>query len=221
MRQLDILLNLQKKNQLSILEFLQITLLIHIIKESFVISATDLRKGVKILFRDEPHIVLDYNHIKMGRGGAIVRAKLKNMISGSAFEETFRSAEKFENPNLERKDMQYLYVVDGLYNFMDQSSYDQIALNQDALEDVLGYLKEQEIYQMLYFKDRPIGVTAPLFMNLLVKETTPGIRGDTAQGGATKPATLETGLVLQVPLFINEGDVLKVDSRDGSYIERV
>lgn len=186
-----------------------------------MISATDLRKGVKILFRDEPHLVLDYNHIKMGRGGAIVRAKLKNMISGSAFEETFRSAEKFENPNLERKDMQYLYVVDGLYNFMDQSSYDQIALNEDSLEDVLGYLKEQEIYQMLYFKDRPIGVTPPLFMNLLIKETTPGVRGDSAQGGVTKPATLETGLVVQVPLFVNEGDIIKVDSRDGSYIERV
>lgn len=186
-----------------------------------MISATDLRKGVKILFRDEPHLVLDYNHIKMGRGGAIVRAKLKNMISGSAFEETFRSAEKFENPNLERKDMQYLYVVDGLYNFMDQSSYDQIALNEDSLEDVLGYLKEQEIYQMLYFKDRPIGVTPPLFMNLLIKETTPGVRGDSAQGGVTKPATLETGLVVQVPLFVNEGEKIKVDTRDNTYIERV
>lgn len=186
-----------------------------------MISATDLRKGVKILFRDEPHIVLDYNHIKMGRGGAIVRAKLKNMITGSAFEETFRSAEKFENPNLERKDMQYLYVEDGLYNFMDQASFDQVALNEDTLEEVLGYLKEQEIYQMLYFKDRPIGVTPPLFMNLIVKETTPGVRGDTAQGGATKPAKLETGLVVQVPLFINEGDAVRIDSRDGSYIERV
>lgn len=186
-----------------------------------MISATDLRKGVKILYRDEPHMVLDYNHIKMGRGGAIVRAKLKNMITGSAFEETFRSAEKFENPNLERRDMQFLYVEDGLYSFMDQSSFDQVELNKESLEDVLGYLKEQEIYQMLYFQDRPIGVTPPLFINLTVTETTPGVRGDTAQGGATKPATLESGLVVQVPLFINEGDVIKVDSRDGSYIERV
>lgn len=186
-----------------------------------MISATDLRKGIKILFRDEPHMVLDYNHIKMGRGGAIVRAKLKNMISGSAFEETFRSAEKFENPNLERKDMQYLYVEDGLYNFMDQQSFDQIALNKESLEDVLGYLKEQEIYQMLFFQDRPIGVTPPLFMNLKIVETTPGVRGDSAQGGVTKTAKLESGLVVQVPLFVNEGDVVKIDSRDGSYIERV
>ena len=186
-----------------------------------MISATDWRKGIKILFRDEPHMVLDYNHIKMGRGGAIVRAKLKNMISGSAFEETFRSAEKFENPNLERKDMQYLYVEDGLYNFMDQQSFDQIALNKESLEDVLGYLKEQEIYQMLFFQDRPIGVTPPLFMNLKIVETTPGVRGDSAQGGVTKTAKLESGLVVQVPLFVNEGDVVKIDSRDGSYIERV
>jgi len=186
-----------------------------------VISATDLRKGTKILLRDEPHMVLDFQHNKMGRGGALVRAKLKNLISGSSFEETFRSGEKFDNPQLERKDMQYLYEEEGLYNFMDQESYDQIALNKDALEDVLGYLKEQEIYQMLFFKEKPIGVTPPLFMNLKVTDTPPGVKGDTAQGGGNKPATLETGLVVQVPLFVNEDDVIKVDSRDGSYIERV
>lgn len=186
-----------------------------------MISATDLRKGTKILLRDEPHMVLDFQHNKMGRGGALVRAKLKNLISGSSFEETFRSGEKFDNPQLERKDMQYLYEQEGLYNFMDQESYDQIALNKDALEDVLGYLKEQEIYQMLFFKEKPIGVTPPLFMNLQVTDTPPGVKGDTAQGGGNKPATLETGLVVQVPLFVNEGDVIKVDSRDGSYIERV
>jgi len=157
----------------------------------------------------------------MGRGGALVRAKLKNLISGSTFEENFRSGEKFENPQLERRDMQFLYEEDGLYNFMDQESYDQVALNKDNLEDVLGYLKEQEIYQMLYFKDRPIGVTPPLFLNLKVSETPPGVKGDTAQGGGNKPATLETGLVVQVPLFVNEGDTLKIDTRDGSYIERV
>lgn len=186
-----------------------------------MISATDLRKGTKILLRDEPHMVLDFQHNKMGRGGALVRAKLKNLISGSSFEETFRSGEKFDNPQLERKDMQYLYMQEGLYNFMDQESYDQIALNKDSLEDVLGYLKEQEIYQMLFFKEKPIGVTPPLFMNLQVTDTPPGVKGDTAQGGGNKPATLETGLVVQVPLFVNEGDLIKVDSRDGSYIERV
>lgn len=186
-----------------------------------MIAASDFRKGTKVLVRGEPHIVLDFNHNKMGRGGALVRAKLKNLITGSTFEENFRSGEKFENPQLERKDMQYLYQEDGLYNFMDQESYDQVALNKDILEDVLGYLKEQEVYQMLYFKDRPIGVTPPLFINLKVTDTPPGVKGDTAQGGGNKPATLETGLVVQVPLFINEEDVIKVDTRDGSYIERV
>lgn len=186
-----------------------------------MISATELRKGTKILVRDEPHIVLDFQHNKMGRGGALVRAKLKNLITGASFEENFRSGEKFANPQLERRDMQYLYEQDGLYQFMDQQSYDQVALNKDTLEDVLGYLKEQEIYQMLYFKERPIGVTAPLFMNLKVQETPPGVKGDTAQGGGNKPATLETGLVVQVPLFINEGDIIKVDTRDASYIERI
>lgn len=186
-----------------------------------MISATDLRKGTKILLRGEPHTVLDFQHNKMGRGGALVRAKLKNLISGSSFEETFRSGEKFDNPQLERRDMQYLYEQEGLYNFMDQESYDQIALNKESLEDVLGYLKEQEVYQMLFFNEKPIGVTPPLFLNLMVKDTPPGVKGDTAQGGGNKPATLETGLVVQVPLFINEEDVIKVDTRDGSYIERV
>lgn len=186
-----------------------------------MISATDFRKGTKILLRDEPHIVLDFQHNKMGRGGALVRAKLKNLITGSSFEENFRSEQKFDNPELERRSMQYLYSDGDLYNFMDQESYDQVALNKDVLEDVLGYLKEQEVYEMLYFRERPIGVTAPLFMILEVKETPPGVRGDTAQGGATKPATLETGVTIQVPLFVNEGEKVKVDTRDNSYIERV
>ncbi len=185
-----------------------------------MISAGDFRKGTKVLHRGEPHIVLDFQHNKTGRGGALVRAKLKNLISGSSFEENFRSEQKFENPNLEHKSMQYLYEDAGLYTFMDQDSFEQVELNKDALEDVLGYLKEQEIYQMLYFGDRPIGITPPIAMIFEVKDTPPGVRGDTAQGGATKPATLETGLTLQVPLFINEGDKVKVDTRTGIYLER-
>ncbi len=183
-------------------------------------SASDLRKGNKILHRDEPHLVLDFHHNKMGRGGAIIRLKLKNLISGSAFEETFRSDHKFNNPQLERKSMQYLYADDALYNFMDQESFDQVSLDKGNLEDVMGYLKEEEIYEMLYFDGKPIGVTPPLFMVLEVKETQPGVRGDTAKGGATKPAILETGKTVQVPLFVNEGDKVKLDTRDGSYIER-
>jgi elongation factor P len=186
-----------------------------------MISATDLRKGTKILLRNEPYMVLDFQHNKMGRGGALVRAKLKNLLTGSTVEENFRSGEKFNDPQLERRDMQFLYKDDDLYNFMDQKSYDQVSLNKENIEDVVGYLKEQESYQMLYFNDKPIGVTAPLFIELEVIETPPGVKGDTAQGSGNKPATLETGLVIQVPLFVNEGEILKIDTRDGSYIERV
>ncbi len=186
-----------------------------------MISATDFRKGTRFLLREEPHLVLDFQHNKMGRGGALVRAKIKNLISGSTFEETFRSDQKFDDAQLERKSMQYLYADGQLYNFMDQDSYDQISLNKENLEDVIGYLKEQEVYDMLFFKEKPIGVTAPLFMYLKVIDTPPGVRGDTAQGGATKPAKLETGITILVPLFVNEGDIIRVDTRDNGYIERV
>jgi elongation factor P len=146
---------------------------------------------------------------------------MKNMITGLIHEETFRSGEKFPSPDLEYRQMQYLYKDGQLFNFMDQESYDQISLNAEQLEDVALLLREQEIYTILYFKGSAIGVTAPMFMELAVKETPPGVRGDTAQGAANKPATLETGLVVQVPLFVNEGDVLKIDTRTGTYIERV
>jgi elongation factor P len=166
-------------------------------------------------------MVLDYQHVKPGKGGAFMRTKMKNMITGLMHEETFRSGEKFPAPDLEYRQVQYLYEDSGLYNFMDQESYEQNAFNKNQIEEVLDYLKEQEIYTILYFNGKPIGVTPPLFMELEVKETPPGVRGDTAQGGATKPATLETGLVLQVPLFVNEGEIIKVDTRDAKYIERV
>jgi elongation factor P len=165
-------------------------------------------------------MVVDFMHVKPGKGGAFVRTKMKNMITGLMHEETFRSGEKFPDPGLSYKEMQYLYEDDGLYNFMDQATYDQIALNIEQLEDVKDFLKEQTIYTILYFDDRPIAVTAPLFMELLVTSAPPGVKGDTAQGGS-KPATLETGLVVQVPLFVDEGDVIKVDTRDSKYIERV
>lgn len=192
------------------------------IKGIFVISTTEFRKGAKILFRGEPYMVLDYQHVKPGKGGAYVRTKMKNMLTGLMHEETFRSGEKFEDPNLAYKQMQYLYEEDGHYNFMDQDSYEQVSLSKSQLEEVLDYLKEQIIYTVLYFgEERPIAVTAPLHMELMVTEAPPGVKGDTAQGGATKPATLETGLVLQVPLFVNEGDLIKVDTRTAAYVERV
>lgn len=186
-----------------------------------MISTQDFRKGGKILFRDEPYMLVDWTHVKPGKGGAYVRTKMKNLITGRMHEETFRSGEKFPDPGLEYREMQYLYNEDDILNFMDQENFEQISLNKEAIGDTKDYLKEQVIYTMLYFNGSPINVTPPMFMELKVTDTQPGVRGDTAQGGATKPATLETGLVVQVPLFVNEGDVLKIDSRDGSYIERV
>lgn len=186
-----------------------------------MIATSDFKKGIKILFRDEPYMVLDYSHVKPGKGGAFVRTKMKNLITGLVREELFRSGEKFPSPDLEYRDMQYLYKEDDLYNFMDQESYEQVAFNKDQIEDVIPYLKEQIIYTILYFQGSPIAVNPPMFMELEIKETMPGVRGDTAQGGATKPGTLETGLVIQIPLFVNEGDIIKVDTRDASYVERV
>lgn len=190
-------------------------------KGVFVISASDFRKGTKFLYKNEPHRVVAFQHVKPGKGGAFVKTKMKNMISGSTYEETFRVEEKFEEPNLQVCEMQFLYQEGNEYHFMDQENFEQTFLTKDQLDAVVDFLKEQEIYTIVYFNERPIDVTAPLFMELKVTETPPGVRGNTAQGGATKPATLETGLVLQVPLFVNEGDILKVDTRDSLYIERV
>jgi elongation factor P len=166
-------------------------------------------------------MIVDFQHVKPGKGGAFMRTKMKNMITGLLLEDTFRSGEKFDAPDLEYRDMVYLYEDNGLYNFMDQDSYEQLAFTKDQIGETIDFLKEQVMYNILNFNDKPIAVTAPLFMELEVKETPPGVRGDTAQGGASKPATLETGLVIQVPLFVNEGDKIKVDTRDSSYIERV
>lgn len=186
-----------------------------------MILASDLRKGTKFLYKGEPHLVVDFQHVKPGKGGAFMKTKMKNLISGSTYEETFRSEEKFQIPDLQYRQMQFLYTDGEDYNFMDQESYDQLAFTKDQVETVVDYLKEQEVYDVLYFQEKPIAVNPPMFMNLKVVETVPGVKGNTAQGGATKPATMETGLVLQVPLFVNEGEILKVDTRDGVYVERI
>lgn len=186
-----------------------------------MVIAGDLRKGTKLLYKGDPYTVIDYQHVKPGKGGAYMRTKMKNLITGNVQEYTFRSDEKIETPDLEYKEMIYVYEQDGLYEFLDQESYEQMAFNKDQVSEVLNYLKEQIVYNVLYFNNRPIAVNPPLFLELEVKETPPGVKGDTAQGGGTKPATLETGLVLQVPLFVTEGNFIKVDTREGKYIERV
>lgn len=186
-----------------------------------MISTSEFRKGAKILWNNEPHMILEYTHVKPGKGGAFVRTKIKNMISGVIREETFRSGDKFPDPELKYKEMQYLYTDGELFHFMDQNTFDQVPFNKKQVSEVFNYLKEQEIFTILYFKDRPIIVTPPMFMELEVKDTQPGVRGDTAKGGATKPATLETNLVVQVPLFVEIGNFVKIDTREGKYMERV
>lgn len=185
-----------------------------------MVLAGDLRRSSKLLYKGAPYSVIEYHHVKPGKGGAYARIKMKNLISGLVHEETFRAEEKLDVPDLQYKEMLYIYSTDGLYEFIDQETYDQVALSKDQIEEIKDFLKEQTIYNVLYFDNKPIAVNAPLFMELAVKETVPGVKGDTAQGGS-KPATLETGLVLQVPLFVNEGDIIKVDTREAKYIERV
>ncbi|KKP24488.1 MAG: Elongation factor P [candidate division TM6 bacterium GW2011_GWF2_28_16] len=185
-----------------------------------MISTSDFRKNsTKILWRDEPWMILDYQLVKPGKGGTYVRTKMKNLLTGRVLEETFRSAEKFPEPDLEKKTMQYLYT-DSHAHFMDQESFDQVDFDLEAIETVKQLLQEGQEYTVLFFKGRPINVEPPMFLILEVKETLPGVKGDTAQGG-NKPATLETGLVISVPLFVQEGQRIKIDTRDCSYIERV
>jgi len=185
-----------------------------------VISTSDFRKNsTKILWNNEPWVVIDYQSVKPGKGGTYIRTKMKNMITGRVLEETFRSAEKFEEPDLEYAQMQFLYV-DNFYHFMDQESYEQVDFNENQVGHVKQYLKDGIIYNVIKFKGEPISVEPPTFMVFEIKSTVPGVKGDTAQGGS-KPATLDSGLVVHVPLFLNEGDKIKVDTREDKYIERV
>ena len=183
-------------------------------------STPDFRKGLKIELNGEPFTIVDFLHVKPGKGGAFVRTTLKSLISGNVIDRTFRSGEKIDKPNLEEKQMQYLYESDGEFHFMDNETYEQSFLTQEQLGDARNYLQESVTVAVLFHNDKPIGVEVPIFVELKVASTEPGIKGDTA-AGATKPATLETGMTVLVPLFVNEGDVLKIDTRTGKYIERV
>lgn len=185
-----------------------------------MVSTSDFRKGLKIEYKGEPCEIVDFQHVKMGRGGAIVRTKLRNISTGAVLEDAFRSGEKFETPQLEEKQMQYLYEQDGLFYFMDTDSYEQTPLTEEQLKDTRKFLKDNTVVTMLYYRDTPITVELPTFVELMVQETDPGFKGDTASGGS-KPATLETGAVVKVPFHINKGDIIKVDTRTSEYIERV
>lgn len=186
-----------------------------------LISTSDFKKGLKVEFKGEPCEIVDFQHVKMGRGGAIIRTKLRNIKTGAVLEETFRSGEKLERPGLEEKTMQYLYFQDGHYYFMDLETYEQIPLSAIQLDDARNFLKENMNVKILYHKDAPISVEIPTFVELVVTKTAPaGFKGDTASGGG-KPATLETGAVVRVPFHINEGDTIRIDTRTSEYIERV
>ena len=185
-----------------------------------MISAGDFKNGVTLEIDGNIYQILEFQHVKPGKGAAFVRTKLKNIISGGAVEKTFRPREKFPKAHIERKDMQYLYSDGELYHFMDVETYDQIALNEDAIGDSLKFVKENEMVKICSHNGNVFAVEPPLFVELAITETEPGFKGDTAQG-ATKPATVETGAVVYVPLFVEQGDVLKIDTRTGEYLSRV
>jgi elongation factor P len=186
-----------------------------------MISTSDFKRGTKIEFKGEPFEILDFQHVKMGRGGAFVRTKMKGLKSGKIIEETFTSGDKVPRPDLKEKEMQYLYNQDDLYYFMDNETYEQVSITGEQLSDRRKYLKENMNVYILYYKgDEPISVELPNSVELKVVETEPGFKGDTASGGS-KPATVETGAVVRVPFHINEGDTIRIDTRTGEYIERV
>jgi elongation factor P len=182
-------------------------------------STAEFRRGLKIEIEGKPFVIVEFQHVKPGKGGAFVRTKLKNLETGQVLEQTFRSGAKVGKPDLEEKYMQYLYQEGDQYVFMDTQTYDQDFIHQDFLADAVPFLQPNVEATVLFHQGRPIGVDLPTSVVLEVTETEPGVKGDTATG-ATKAATLETGHVVQVPLFINEGESLKIDTRTGEYIER-
>ncbi len=183
------------------------------------VSTAEFKKGLKIQLDGEPYSIVDFQHVKPGKGGAFVRTKLKHMKLGRVIDNTFRAGEKVELVDFDEKRMQYLYK-DDRYHFMDLDTYDQISLAPEEVGEARDFLKENTEVEILFIDGNPVSVELPNFIELQIVKTDPGIRGDTATGGS-KPATLETGAVIQVPLFLNEGDVVKVDTRSGEYLGRV
>ena len=185
-----------------------------------MISAGDFRNGVTFEMDNSVYQILEFQHVNPGKGAAFVRTKLKNVITGATVEQTFRPTDKMPKAHIDRKDMQYSYNDGDLYYFMDQETFDMLPLNSSQLGDALKFVKENDIVRILSYKGNVFGVEPPTFVELTVTATEPGVKGNTATG-ATKPATLETGAVINVPLFVNEGEVIRVDTRTGEYMERV
>ena len=184
-----------------------------------MISAGDFRNGITIEYDNNVYQIIEFQHVKPGKGAAFVRTKLKNIKSGGVVEKTFRPTEKCPQARIDRKDMQYRYDDGDLYNFMDVNTYEQVALNQETIGDALKFVKENEMCKICSHNGSVFSVEPPLFVELEITETEPGFKGDTATG-ASKPATVETGATVAVPLFVNQGDKIKIDTRTGEYLSR-
>ena len=185
-----------------------------------MISAGEFKNGITVEFEGNIYQVVEFHHGQAGRGSAFIRAKLRNIITGGIVEKTFRPTEKMPRAHIERKDMQYLYNDGNIYHFMDTSNYEQLAINADKVGDSLKYIKENEMVEILSHNGNVFAIEPPITVELEISETEPGFAGNTATG-ATKPATLETGATVNVPLFVNQGDIVKIDTRTGEYTGRV
>ena len=185
-----------------------------------MISAGDFRNGITIEYDNNVYQIIEFQHVKPGKGAAFVRTKLKNIKSGGVVEKTFRPTKKCPQARIDRKDMQYLYEDGDLYYFMDTETYDQVALNSETVGDALKFVKENEMCKICSYNGKVFSVEPPLFVELEITDTEPGFKGDTATG-ATKPAVVETGATVYVPLFVNQGDKIKIDTRTGEYLSRV
>jgi len=185
-----------------------------------MLETADFKKGLKILVDGQPYTVIDFQHVKPGKGNQFSRTKLRNLLTGQQLERTFKSGEKFGVPDVMNREMNFLYKDESGYTFMDKENYEQILMDEHTVGEGKFYLVENLAVVILFYNDRPVSVDVPKAVNLRVAQTDPGMKGDTVTGGS-KPATLETGLVVKVPLHINEGDILRVDTQTGDYVSRV
>ncbi len=185
-----------------------------------MISTVDFRNGSRLELDGEPFYIVEFQHVKPGKGGAFVRTKLKSYTSGNVIDRTFRSGERFEEPNLEERTMQFLYAAGDSYTFMDTENFEQFTYEKKQLGENADLLKENMVAKILVYEHRPIAVELPIFIELKVVDAEPGVRGDTASGG-TKPAVVETGAVIKVPLYMEVGETIKIDTRTRAYVERV
>lgn len=183
-------------------------------------ETADFKKGLKLMVEGQPYVIVDFQHVKPGKGNQFSRTKMRALLTGQNLERTFKSGEKFEVPNVENVEMTFLYKDDSGYNFMNQTNYEQITMMEHEIGDSKNYLTENLVVVITIYNDKPVLVDVPNAVNMKVAFTEPGIKGDRVSG-ATKPATMESGLVVNVPLHINEGDVLRIDTNEGSYVERV